>query len=293
MRGYGPVDEGDWLAERFEAHRPRLHAVAHRMLGSAAEADDAMQEAWLRLSRSDPSGVENMGGWLTTIVARVCLDLLRSRQSRREEPAGEHLPELSSDTDPEQQVLMADSVGLALLVVLDALTPAERLAFVLHDMFDVPYDQIAPVIERSPAAARQLASRARRRVRAAGPNPGSDPARQREVVTAFLAAARGGDFAALLALLDPDVALRTDPEGVRLGAPREILGAHAVATVFAEYASGVQPALVGGLAGAVWAPGGRTRVAYVFTVAGGTINAINRVADRERLRDLEPVILDG
>jgi len=178
-------------------------------------------------------------------------------------------------------------------VVLDTLTPAERLAFVLHDMFDVPYDQIAPVIERSPAAARQLASRARRRVRAAGPNPGRDPARQREVVTAFLAAARGGDFAALLALLDPDVALRTDPEGVRLGAPREILGAHAVATVFAEYASGVRPALVGGLAGAVWAPGGRTRVAYVFTVAGGTINAINRVADRERLRDLEPVILEG
>ena len=268
-------------------------AVAHRMLGSAAEADDAMQEAWLRLSRSDPSGVENMGGWLTTIVARVCLDLLRSRQSRREEPAGEHLPELSSDTDPEQQVLMADSVGLALLVVLDTLTPAERLAFVLHDMFDVPFGQIAPVIERSPAAARQLASRARRRVRAAGPNPGSDPARQREVVTAFLAAARGGDFAALLALLDPDVALRTDPEGVRLGAPREILGAHAVATVFAEYASGARPALVGGLAGAVWAPGGRTRVAYVFTVASGTITAIDRVADRERLRDLEPVILEG
>jgi len=293
MRGYGPVDEGDWLAERFEAHRPRLHAVAHRMLGSAAEADDAMQEAWLRLSRSDPSGVENMGGWLTTIVARVCLDLLRSRQSRREEPAGEHLPELSSSTDPEQQVLMADSVGLAMLVVLDTLTPAERLAFVLHDMFDVPFDQIAPVIERSPAAARQLASRARRRVRAAGPNPGRDPARQREVVTAFLAAARGGDFAALLALLDPDVALRTDPEGVRLGAPREILGAHAVATVFAEYASGVQPALVGGLAGAVWAPGGRTRVAYVFTVAGGTITAISRVASLERLRDLEPVILEG
>jgi RNA polymerase sigma factor (sigma-70 family) len=285
------VDEGDWLAERFEAHRPRLHAVAHRMLGSAAEADDAMQEAWLRLSRSDPSGVENMGGWLTTIVARVCLDLLRSRRSRREEPAGEHLRELSGDTDPEQQVLMADSVGIALLVVLDTLAPAERLAFVLHDMFDVPYNQIAPVIERSPAAARQLASRARRRVRAAGPNPGSDPARQREVVTAFLAAARGGDFAALLALLDPDVALRTDPEGVRLGAPREILGAHAVATVFAEYASGVQPALVGGLAGAVWAPGGRTRVAYVFTVADGTITAINRVADRERLRDLEPVIV--
>jgi RNA polymerase sigma factor (sigma-70 family) len=287
------VDERDWLAERFEAHRPRLHAVAHRMLGSAAEADDAMQEAWLRLSRSDTSGVENMGGWLTTIVARVCLDLLRSRQSRREEPAGEHLPEPASDADPEQQALMADSVGLALLVVLDTLTPTERLAFVLHDMFDVPFDQIASVIERSPAAARQLASRARRRVRAAAPDQGSDPVRQREVVTAFLAAARGGDFAALIALLDPDVALRTDPEGVRLGAPAEILGAHAVASVFAEYGGGASAALVGGLAGAVWAPGGRTRVAYVFTVADGTITAINRVANRERLRELDPVILDG
>jgi RNA polymerase sigma factor (sigma-70 family) len=291
--GIRTVDEGDWLAERFEAHRPRLHAVAHRMLGSAAEADDAMQEAWLRLSRSGAEGVANLGGWLTTIVARVCLDLLRSRQSRREEPIGEHLPEPSSDTDPEQQVVLADSVGLALLVVLDTLTPAERLAFVLHDMFDVPFDQIAPVIERSPAAARQLASRARRRVRAAGPNPGRDPARQREVVTAFLAAARGGDFAALLALLDPGVMLRTDAEGVRLGAPQAILGAHDVASTFIEYAGGAQLALIGGLAGAVWAPGGRIRVAYVFTVVGGTITAINRVADRERLRELEPVILEG
>jgi RNA polymerase sigma factor (sigma-70 family) len=287
------VNEADWLAERFEAHRPRLHAVAHRMLGSSAEADDAMQEAWLRLSRSGADGVQNMAGWLTTIVARVCLDLLRSRKSRREEPAGEDLPEPASDADPEQQALMADSVGLALLVVLDTLTPTERLAFVLHDMFDVPFDQIAPVIERSPAAARQLASRARRRVRAAGPNPGSDPVRQRGVVTAFLAAARDGDFAGLLALLDPDVLLRTDPEGVRLGAPAEILGAHTVATVFAEYGGGAQPALVGGLAGAVWAPGGQTRVAYVFTVAGGTITAIDRVGNRERLRELDPVILDG
>jgi RNA polymerase sigma factor (sigma-70 family) len=289
------VDEGDWLAERFEVHRPRLHAVAHRMLGSAAEADDAMQEAWLRLSRSGAEGVqgvENMGGWLTTIVARVCLDLLRSRKSRREEPIGEQLPEPVSDADPEHQALMADSVGLALLVVLDTLTPTERLAFVLHDMFDVPFDQIAPVIERSPAAARQLASRARRRVRAAGPNSGRDPARQREVVTAFLAASRGGDFAALVALLDPDVALRTDPDGVRLGAPEEILGARAVAGVFVEYGHGARPALLAGLAGAVWAPGGQLRVAYVFTVTGGTITAINRIANPERLRDLEPVIPD-
>jgi RNA polymerase sigma factor (sigma-70 family) len=291
------VDEGDWLAERFQAHRPRLHAVAHRMLGSAAEADDAMQEAWLRLSRSGADGVENMGGWLTTIVARVCLDLLRARQSRHEEPAGEHLPEhlpeRASDADPEQQALMADSVGLALLVVLDTLTPAERLAFVLHDMFDVPFDQIAPVLDRSPAAARQLASRARRRVRAAGPGPGTDPARQREVVSAFLAASRGGDLAALVALLDPDVALRTDADGVQLGAPAEILGAPAVASVFTEYGGGARPALVGGLAGAVWAPGGRTRVAYVFTVADGVITAIDRVANSERLSELEPVVLDG
>jgi RNA polymerase sigma factor (sigma-70 family) len=287
------VDEADWLAERFEAHRPRLHAVAHRMLGSATEADDAMQEAWLRLSRSGTEGVENMGGWFTTIVARVCLDLLRSRQSRHEEPVGEDLPEQASEAGPEQQALMADSVGLALLVVLDTLTPTERLAFVLHDMFDVPFDQIASVIDRSPVAARQLASRARRRVRGAGPNPGTDPARQREVVNAFLAASRGGDLAALVALLDPDVALRTDPEGVRLGAPAEILGAHAVASVFAEYGGGARPALVGGLAGAVWAPGGRTRVAYVFTVSGGAITAIDRVANPELLRELDPVILDG
>ena len=285
------MDQGNWLAERFEVHRPRLHAVAHRMLGSAAEADDAMQEAWLRLSRSGAEGVENMGGWLTTIVARVCLDLLRSRRSRREEPIGEQSPEPVSDADPERQALMADSVGLALLVVLDTLTPAERLAFVLHDMFDVPFDQIAPVIERSPAAARQLASRARRRVRAAGPNPGSDPARQRAVVTAFLAASRGGDFAALVALLDPDVVLRTDPDGVRLGAPEEILGAHAVAGVFLEYGDGARPALLAGLAGAAWAPGGHLRVAYVFTVTGGTITAIDRVANRERLRELDPVML--
>jgi RNA polymerase sigma factor (sigma-70 family) len=286
------VDDADWLAERFETHRPRLHAVAHRMLGSAAEADDAMQEAWLRLSRSGAEGVENMGGWLTTIVARVCLDLLRSRQSRREEPVGEDLPDRAGDADPEQQALMADSVGLALLVVLDTLTPAERLAFVLHDMYDVPFDQIAPAIERSPAAARQLTSRARRRVRAAGPNQGSDPVRQREVVTAFLAAAHDGDFAALVALLHPDVVLRTDADGVQLGAPAEVLGAHAVATVFAEYSSGARSALVGGLAGAVWAPGGRMRVAYVFTVTDGTITAINRIANPQRLQELDPLILD-
>ena len=295
------MDEADWLAERFEAQRPRLRAVAYRMLGSGAEADDALQETWLRLSRSDTSAVQNMGGWLTTIVARVCLDLLRSRHARREQPAGEHLPEPTRDgsaadqADPEQQALLADSVGLALLVVLDALTPAERLTFVLHDMFDVPFDQIAPIIDRSPAAARQLASRARRRVREAGPGPGpgSDPARQREVVTAFLAASRGGDFAALVAMLDPDVALRSDLEAVRLGAPEEILGAAAVADVFANYARGARPALINGLAGAVWTPGGRLRVAFVFTIADGAITAIHRVAVPERLAELNLVILGG
>jgi len=291
------MDDADWLAECFEAQRPRLRAVAYRMLGSGAEADDALQEAWMRLSRSDTSAVENLSGWLTTIVARVCLDLLRSRRSRREQLAGEHLPEPVRDTgdtdSPEQQALLADSVGLALLVVLDTLTPVERLTFVLHDMFDVPFDEIAPIVERSPAAARQLASRARRRVRAAGPGRGSDPARQREVVSAFLAASRRGDFAALIALLDPDVALRTDPEGVRLGAPEEILGAHAVADVFIEYAGGVSPALVNGLAGAVWAPGGRPRVAYIFTVADGTITDVDRVANRDRLAELNVVLLDS
>ena len=291
------MDDADWLAECFEAQRSRLRAVAYRMLGSGTEADDALQEAWMRLSRSDTSAVQNMSGWLTTIVARVCLDLLRSRQSRREQLAGEHLPEPgrgTGDTDgPEQQALLADSVGLALLVVLDTLSPVERLTFVLHDMFDVPFDQIAPIVERSPAAARQLASRARRRVRAAGSGPGRDPARQREVVTAFLAASRRGDFAALIALLDPDVALRTDREGVRLGAPEEILGAQAVADVFVEYAGGVRPALINGLAGAVWAPSGRPRVAYVFTLSGGMITDVHRVANRERLAELNVVIGDG
>jgi RNA polymerase sigma factor (sigma-70 family) len=291
------MNDADWLAEHFEAQRPRLRAVAYRMLGSGAEADDAVQEAWLRLSRSDTSAVQNMAGWLTTIVARVCLDLLRSRQARREQPAGDYLPEPVSGTgdgdDPEHQAMLADSVGLALLVVLDTLTPVERLTFVLHDMFDVPFDQIASIVERSPAAARQLASRARRRVRAAGPGPGSDPARQREVVTAFLAASRRGDFAALVALLDPDVALRTDAEGVRLGAPEEILGAQAVAGVFIEYAGGVRPALINGLAGAVWAPGGRPRVAYVFAVSDRTITDVHRVANREQLSELNLVILDG
>ena len=209
------MDESDWLAERFEEHRPRLQGVAYRMLGSLAEADDAVQDAWLRLSRSDAGEIENLGGWLTTVVARVCLNMLRSRNVRREEPLDPHLPDPvigpDGELQPEDEALLADSVGLALLVVLDTLTPAERLAFVLHDMFELPFDEIAPMVGRSPEAARQLASRARRRVKGADiPEPDPDLARQREVVDAFFSAARGGDFGALVSVLDPDVVLRAD-----------------------------------------------------------------------------------
>src|ERR671922_292506 len=218
------MDESDYLADRFEAHRTHLRAVAYRMLGSVSEADDAVQEAWLRLNRSDTSGVENLGGWLTTVVARVCLDMLRSRKSRREEPFGPHVPEpivsREDGVDPEHEALLADSVGLALLVVLETLAPPERLAFVLHDIFAVPFDEIAPLVERTPTAARQLASRARRRVRGA-PVPDLDLDRQRELVDAFLAASRRADFDALVALLDPDVVLRIDG-GARPGVSRDV-----------------------------------------------------------------------
>ncbi|MDQ2943200.1 MAG: sigma-70 family RNA polymerase sigma factor, partial [Candidatus Dormibacteraeota bacterium] len=230
------MDEHDRLAMRFEANRTHLRAVAYRMLGSLSEADDAVQEAWLRLSRSGTTGVENLSGWLTTVVARVCLDMLRSRKSRREEPLGAPGPDpiLShgDGTDPEHEALLADSVGLALLVVLETLAPAERLAFVLHDMFAVPFDEIAPIVGRSPAAARQLASRARRRVQGAATVSKTDRTRQREIVDAFLAASREGNFAALLALLDPDVVLRSDDAAVRTGASPEVRGAAAVAGTF-------------------------------------------------------------
>ena len=257
------MDEHDWLAERFEANRTHLRAVAYRMLGSLSEADDAVQEAWLRLSRSDTSGVENLGGWLTTVVARVCLDMLRSRKSRREEPLDAHVPEpivsRADGIDPEHEALLADSVGLALLVVLETLAPAERLAFVLHDMFAVPFDEIAPIVGRSPTAARQLASRARRRVQGAATVPDADLTRQREVVDAFLAAARGGDFDALLAVLDPDVVLRADRAAVPPGASREVRGAAAVAKQGGHVggARAAQPALVNGAVGVVVAPRGR------------------------------------
>jgi RNA polymerase sigma-70 factor (ECF subfamily) len=291
------MDEHDWLAERFEEHRTRLRAVAYRMLGSLSEADDAVQESWIRLSRSGTSGVENLGGWLTTVVGRVCLDMLRSRQSRREEPIGVDMPEPAvsrHDTaGPEQEALLADSVGLALLVVLEALTPAERVAFVLHDMFDLPFDEIGPIVGRSPAAARQLASRARRRVRGAATAADPDLARQQEIVGAFLAASRGGDFAALVAVLDPDVVLRADAAAVQVGASREVHGAADVAGTFSGRARAARPALVNGAAGAVWASRGRPRVVFAFTIKGGKIAAIDLLADPEHIRQLDLAVPGG
>jgi RNA polymerase sigma-70 factor (ECF subfamily) len=265
------------------------------MLGSTSEADDAVQEAWLDLSRADTSGVANLTGWLTTVVARVCLDMLRSRKSRREEPLGAHVPEpivsAGDGVDPEHEALMADSVGLALLVVLETLAPAERVAFVLHDLFAVPFDEIAPIVGRSPAAARQLASRARRRVQGADSLPEADASRQRNVVDAFLAASRGGDFAALLALLDPDVVLRADQVAVQTGVASEVRGAAAVAQMFSGRARAAQLALVDGAAGLVWAPGGRPRVVFAFTMAHGKVVAIEMVTDAERLGQLDLVAL--
>lgn len=299
------MDEHDWLTQRFEENRTHLRAVAHRMLGSLSEADDAVQEAWLKLSRTDTSDVDNLGGWLTTVVARVCLDMLRSRTSRREQPVGLHVPSPIADrvdtADPEHEALLADSVGPALLVVLDTLDPAERLAFVLHDMFAVPFDEIAPIVDRSPAAARQLASRARRRVQGA-PVPYADRARQRAVVDAFLAASRDGDFDALLAVLDPDVMFRADRGAVQAaeqnqdrGAPAlssEVRGAPAVGTIFAGRAQAAQSALINGTPGAAWAPGGQPRAVFSFTVVHGKIVEIDLVTDAERLRRLDIVLLD-
>jgi RNA polymerase sigma factor (sigma-70 family) len=289
----------EWLAARFEAHRPHLRAVAYRMLGSLSEADEAVQEAWLRLSRSDPSGIENLGGWLTTVVARLCLNTLRARRSRREEPLDTRLPDpivsRPEEIDPEHEVLLADSVGLALLVVLETLTPAERLAFVLHDVFGVPFDEIAAIVERSPAAARQLASRARRRVQGATPVSDADLDRQREVVDAFFAAARDGDFDALVAVLDPDVVLRSDGGAARPGASFVVHGARDVAEqamTFARLSPFVRPALVNGGAGVVVAPGGRPFSVMGFTVRKGRIIEINGLADPERLRRLDLAVLD-
>jgi len=296
------MDDHDFLAEQFEGHRTHLRAVAYRMLGSLSEADDAVQEVWLRLNRSDTSGVENLGGWLTTVVARVCLNMLRSRRSRREESLeeqpGGRVPEpivgREDETDPEHEALLSDSVGLALLVVLETLSPAERLAFVLHDMFGVPFDEIAPIVDRSPAAARQLASRARRRVRGTAPVPDADLTRQREVVGAFLAAARDGNFEALLAVLDPEVVLRADYGTA--GASREVRGARAVAgqaLAFSGHAGFSRPALVNGAAGVISrAPDGRTFAVMGFTVTHGKIVEIDILADPARLRHLDLAALD-
>jgi RNA polymerase sigma factor (sigma-70 family) len=291
------VNEGEYLTQQFEAQRGQLRAVAYRMLGSVSEADDALQESWLRVSRADASDVENLGGWLTTIVSRVCLDMLRSRKARREEPIGAHVPEpivsREDEVDPEHETLLADSVGLALQVVLDTLTPAERLAFVLHDMFGVSFDDIAPIVDRSPAAARQLASRARRRVRGGAPAPDVDLARQREVVDAFLAAARDGDFDALLEVLDPDVVLRVDRGATKPGVL--IQGAAAVAKEGRRYAGGARfarPALVNGTAGLVVAPGGRPVALAGFTIADGKIVEVDVLADRARLSELDLTFLD-
>ncbi len=295
------MDEREWLADRFEQHRGRLRAVAYQMLGSLAEADDAVQDAWLRASRAGADEVENLGGWLTTIVVRVCLNTLRSRAARREEPLGPHLPDpvVSPDSGlrPEDAALLADSVGLALLVVLDTLSPDERLAFVLHDTFGLPYTEIAPMVGRTETAARQLASRARRRVRAAGrlaPDP--DRARQREVVDAFYAAARAGDFDALLSLLHPDVVLHGEFGGRRRGAPVLVQGAANVARqarLGAHSDAVVHPALVNGAVGAVITLHGRPFAIMGFTVTGGRIAEIDAIADPERVGRLAAAVVGG
>ncbi|TDC67553.1 sigma-70 family RNA polymerase sigma factor [Streptomyces hainanensis] len=292
------MDREQRLVERFEADRPHLRAVAYRLLGSLSEADDALQDAWVRASRADIAAVENLSGWLTTVVTRVCLNLLRARGARREEPLDTWEPgtELPDGVDPEQEALTADAVGVALLVVLDALTPAERVAFVLHDMFAVPFDDIAPMIERSPAATRQLASRARRRVRGAAPAPEADLTRQREVVAAFLAATRAGHFASLLSLLDPDVVLRADamvvptPQPVTLRGA-EIVAESALAAVGRAGFAGL--ALLDGAVGVVMAPFGRLRLVLAFTVVADRVTEIEVIAEPERLRRIDLVALDA
>ena len=283
-------DEQGWLGERFEENRSRLTAIAYRMLGSGSEADDAVQEAWLRLSRSDVDAIDNLAGWLTTVVGRVCLDMLRSRKSRREEPLDSGVYEAAEN--PEQEAVLADSIGLAMLVVLESLTPAERVAFVLHDMFAMPFEEIAPIVGRSEVATRQLASRARRRVQGAEPAGAASVGSRREIVDAFLAASRGGDFTALLALLDPDVVLIADDATVRTGGiDKEVVGAERVAAQFAGRARAAQAALIDGEPGLVWAPGGKARVVFAFTFREGRITGIDIVGDADRLRELDVVIL--
>jgi RNA polymerase sigma factor (sigma-70 family) len=287
------MDEQDWLANRFEQNRTRLRAVAYRMLGSLSEADDAVQEAWVRLSRSDADGIDNLEGWLTTVVSRVCLNMLRSRGTRREELTGTHVPDpiitREDDTDPEYDTLLADSVGLALHVVLETLSPPERLAFVLHDMFAVPFEDVARVAGRSPEATRQLASRARRRVQGVAV-PDADLSRQREVVDAFFAAARAGNFEALVSVLDPDVVVRTDGGATRAALSGVVRGAEAVAkqaTAFASPTAVLRPVLVNGVAGVVVTRHDRPMAVLGFTVVNGKVVAIDALADPERIRRLD------
>jgi RNA polymerase sigma factor (sigma-70 family) len=295
------MNDTEWLSEQFEAERGHLRAVAYRMLGSMTEADDALQDAWLRVSRAGADDVANLGGWLTTVVARVCLNMLRSRKRRREEPFEPGLPDPvitpAGALQPEDEAVLADSVGLALLVVLDTLTPAERLAFVLHDMFDLPFEEIAPIVGRSPEAARQLASRGRRRVRgAAVPEPDADLERQREVVDAFLVAARAGNFDALVAVLDPDVVLRADYGGRR--APKVFRGAAAVLGQARSYdrlatIADVRPALVNGVPGGVILVNGRPFAVMGFTVRGGKIVEIDAIEDPKRVARIAADVLSA
>ncbi len=293
------MNEHEWLAERFETDRTHLKAVALRMLGSQAEAEDAVQETWLRLSRADTSDVENLSGWLTTVVARVCLDMLRSRTTRREEALGDQVLETVARSDvegnPEREVLLADSIGLALLVVLETLSPAERVAFVLHDLFGVPFDEVAPIVDRSPAAARQLASRARRRVQGSSGTPDPNHVRRRAIVDAFLSASRGGDFTTLLTLLDPNVVLRTDETGVAMaeaasstiGSSAETRGAQAVAETFNGRAKAARLALIDGEPGLIWWAGKTPKVVFRFTFSDEKIVAIDLIADPEQIGQME------
>jgi RNA polymerase sigma factor (sigma-70 family) len=292
----GATPTQDVLAARFETDRTRLRGVAYRMLGSLAEAEDAVQEAWLRLARTDTSEVENLSGWLTTVVARVCLDQLRSRKARREDPSGMQPPEeqrieaaamAAASPDPEEEALLADTVGVALLVVLDTLTPAERLAFVLHDLFGVSFDEIAPIVDRTPAASRQLASRARRRVQGRSASVEADRARQREVLDAFLAASRDGEFEALLAVLDPDVVFRGDDAAVRIGGAPEVRGARLVADAFLGRAQVAEPALLDGELGVLVAPHGEIVVVLRVTFRDGRISEIDAVADHATIDAME------
>jgi RNA polymerase sigma-70 factor (ECF subfamily) len=292
------VNEKDWLAERFDENRPRLRALAYRMLGSASDAEDAVQDTWLKLSRSDHGEVQNLDGWLTTVVARVCLDMLRSRKSRREEPL---VPDANvpGGGHPDTDLRLAEAIGPALLIVLDQLSPAERVSFVLHDMFDLSFEDIGRIVDRTPDATRQLASRARRRVRGATA-PAADVARQRDVVSAFLAASRDGDFTRLFAVLSPDVVLRADPLAVQMaaarqeqGSPRlapEVRGAAAVAETFKGRAAHASPALIDGAPGAVWVAGGQVRSAFVFTVADGRIQELEIIVDPAHLAELDVTI---